>query len=74
MNNKKYDTCLFIDTKGQLFRLKCPFLVKLNTDITDSHTFKVSKIIFANHNQVLFEMDGKELHNQCFTPIRRHQL
>lgn len=74
MSYEKSDTCLLISKKGELYRLKCPFLVRLNYNAIDGKYFKVSKVIFLDTNIILFEIEGKPLNNVLFTPVRWNHL
>ena len=53
------DTCLFVDDKGRLFRKKCPFVVRLNTNKAIDTIAIVNRILVDDENMILFEIDQK---------------
>jgi hypothetical protein len=65
MEYQETNTCLFVDVEGKLFRVKCPFIVKLKGNANDCKVLLVTKIYF-NKQQILFEIEGKRFAHRSF--------
>jgi len=57
------DSCLFINQKGKLFRIRCPFKVKVrNATKSQAHLeYVVERIFQIDETIILFEINNAEV-------------
>lgn len=54
-------SCLFVNSQGKLFRVKCPFRVRPITLEGTEKEFVVKRIVHEDETIVLYELENSEL-------------